>query len=154
MKIGVLSDTHGHIPPSVLEAFREAEVEQILHAGDFHDERQLALLESIAPVSAVRGNNDFRSNLPKVAHFDWEGVSIHLAHKPQDLMRSIQSAFSEEPILGIHGHLHVPKFDSQGRMIIASPGSPTYPRGGSKPTVLILELDEGAVRPEFIEIKV
>jgi putative phosphoesterase len=152
MRIGVISDTHGHIPQSAIEAFKQAEVDRIIHAGDFEDAMQLALLQALAPTIVVKGNNDWRSNPPKTARFVWEGVCIHVAHRPQDLMRSIYSETSQEPVLGIHGHLHVPKVDDEGAVIIASPGSPTYPRGESSPSVLILDLADGKVEHRFIEV--
>jgi putative phosphoesterase len=152
MRIGVLSDTHGRLPQSAIDAFKHAEVDRIIHAGDFEDARQLAPLQAIAPTIAVRGNNDYRSNPPKVVRFVWEGVCIHVAHRPEDLLKSIYSEPSEEPVLGIHGHLHVPKYDDQGAMTIASPGSPIYPRGMSEPSVLILEIENGMIRHWFIEV--
>ncbi|MCA9469258.1 MAG: metallophosphoesterase family protein, partial [Nitrospira sp.] len=54
--IGVISDTHGLVRPEVFEVFQGVEV--ILHAGDIGHEEVLRTLETIAPVVAVRGNND------------------------------------------------------------------------------------------------
>ena len=54
--IGVISDTHGLVRPEVHKAFRR--VDLILHAGDIGSPDVLKELQSIAPVKAVRGNND------------------------------------------------------------------------------------------------
>lgn len=56
-KIGVISDTHGLLRPEVVNVLRDCEV--ILHGGDFATEDILDELNQIAPVYAVRGNNDF-----------------------------------------------------------------------------------------------
>ena len=56
MLLGVVLDTHGYLNPRVPELLRG--VEHILHAGDIGDAGIIDELSSIAPVSAVRGNND------------------------------------------------------------------------------------------------
>ena len=57
MKIAVLSDTHGLLRPELLA--RLEGVEAILHAGDVGARAVLERLQEIAPVYAVRGNNDW-----------------------------------------------------------------------------------------------
>jgi putative phosphoesterase len=54
--LGVISDTHGLLRPEVLAAFKG--VGLILHAGDIGNIEVLDGLRTIAPVVAVRGNND------------------------------------------------------------------------------------------------
>src|SRR5918912_2144960 len=54
--IGVISDTHGLLDQRVPELF--AGVYRIIHAGDIGDEELIWQLEAVAPVIAVRGNND------------------------------------------------------------------------------------------------
>src|SRR5437773_11204246 len=56
MKIGVLSDTHGHFDPKIPKLF--AGVDHILHGGDIGLPWLSLELEQIAPVTAVLGNND------------------------------------------------------------------------------------------------
>ena len=56
MLIGVISDTHGLLRPEAVEALRGAE--RIIHAGDIGAPDVLAALAQLAPVTAVRGNND------------------------------------------------------------------------------------------------
>ena len=55
--IGVISDTHGHVPPGIINAFKD--VDLIIHAGDVGEETVLDKLSKIAPVAAVRGNMDY-----------------------------------------------------------------------------------------------
>ena len=56
MRIGVISDTHGLMRPEAVAALAGSEL--IVHAGDIGAPEVLEALAAIAPVSAVRGNND------------------------------------------------------------------------------------------------
>src|ERR1700744_1934424 len=55
-RIGVISDTHGLLRPEALSFLNGCN--RILHAGDIGDAFVIRQLETIAPVIAVRGNND------------------------------------------------------------------------------------------------
>lgn len=70
--IGIISDTHGLVRPEALKALKG--VEMILHAGDIGNQEVLDTLNEIAPVLAVRGNNDkgeWAQSVPA-----WEVVEI------------------------------------------------------------------------------
>ncbi len=56
MKVGIISDTHDLLRAEVMEALRGCDM--ILHGGDISSPGILKQLEQIAPVKAVRGNND------------------------------------------------------------------------------------------------
>ena len=55
-RIAVLSDTHGLLRPEVLDKINGCDA--ILHGGDINKQAILDELAKIAPVYAVRGNND------------------------------------------------------------------------------------------------
>ena len=55
-RIGLISDTHGLLRPQALAFLRGSDF--IVHAGDIGDARLLEELRALAPVTAVRGNND------------------------------------------------------------------------------------------------
>lgn len=84
--IGVISDTHGLVRPQAIEAMAGADL--ILHAGDIGNQEVLDALREIAPVVAVRGNNDkgeWGQSLP-----DWEvveigAVSIYMLHDLKEI---------------------------------------------------------------------
>jgi putative phosphoesterase len=57
-KVGVISDTHGHLDPRVKDIFEQANVDHIIHAGDIGLPFLILDLEDIAPVTAVLGNTD------------------------------------------------------------------------------------------------
>jgi hypothetical protein len=55
-RIGLISDTHGLLRPEALRFLRGSD--RIIHGGDIGDPAILEALRAIAPVTAVRGNND------------------------------------------------------------------------------------------------
>ena len=82
MLVGAISDTHGHFDERVVAAFEG--VEAILHAGDVGSSAILERLREIAPVHAVRGNNDERLGglgLPLRLDVELGGVRVHLVHQ-------------------------------------------------------------------------
>ncbi len=79
--LGVISDTHGLLRPEAVEALRGSEM--IVHAGDIGSPEVLRGLEAIAPVIAVRGNNDrepWAKDLPLTDSFELAGASIYVLH--------------------------------------------------------------------------
>ena len=81
MLIGVVSDTHGFYDPRVPPLLQG--VEHILHAGDIGTGRIIEQLSEIAPVTAVRGNNDREgpeSQFAEVETLDLGGCRIYLTH--------------------------------------------------------------------------
>src|SRR5205823_9904021 len=55
-RVGVISDTHGLLRPEAAAFLRGSDF--LIHAGDIGDAKILKALAAIAPVTAVRGNND------------------------------------------------------------------------------------------------
>ena len=76
MKIGILSDTHDLLRPEVLETLQGCDC--ILHGGDISSRKILDRLEEVAPVRAVRGNNDkeWAESIPKFLDFELGGLRI------------------------------------------------------------------------------
>ena len=56
LTIGLISDTHGLLRPEALDALRGSDF--LVHAGDIGSPNVLAMLSEVAPLTAVRGNND------------------------------------------------------------------------------------------------
>src|SRR5512140_316923 len=88
MRIALVSDTHlpsfgRALPRALIEGMRAARVERILHAGDWTDPLAVPLLEAIAPVDGVAGNNDgadLRDRFGTRRIVAVEGVRIGLTH--------------------------------------------------------------------------
>ncbi|MBQ6255730.1 MAG: metallophosphoesterase family protein, partial [Clostridia bacterium] len=85
MKIGILSDTHDLLRPEVITALQGCE--SILHAGDISSPGILDRLSQIAPVKAVRGNNEKggTESLPLFLDFELAGLRVFMTHKKKDL---------------------------------------------------------------------
>ena len=143
MVVGVLSDTHGTLPPEAFRALADMDPDVIVHAGDIGGQEIIDQLEMLAPVKAVLGNNDWRSQytppLPERLEFELMGVEFALAHMRSMLPPAL-------PRITIVGHTHKAKVADLGPTTILNPGSTTRPRGGFPPSVARIELDPGYVR--------
>ena len=67
MRLGLVADLHGRFDPLLPKVLRG--VARILVAGDIVDEALLGRLAAIAPVEAVRGNNDTSPGLMRLPEF-------------------------------------------------------------------------------------
>jgi uncharacterized protein len=117
--VGVISDTHGLLRPEVIETFRH--VDLILHAGDIGDPRVLEDLQGIAPVFAVRGNNDregWADDIPETRIVPIGGIHIFMIH---DIKEMDKSASRCEAIVA--GHSHRPSVDKREGVLFINPGS-------------------------------
>ncbi len=141
MKVGILSDTHDLLRPEVIDALQECDY--ILHGGDISSRKILDQLEQIAPVKAVRGNNDkeWAEQLPLFLDFELGGLRIYMTHKKKDLPKDL-TAYD----LVIYGHSHQYVSDWQepvgkNRTLLFNPGS-CGPRRFVQPiTMAILRID-------------
>lgn len=143
MKIGVISDTHGSLPPLARKALEECD--HIIHAGDICGQNVLLRLEQIAPVTAVYGNCDFDDYGPDVqskAQVTLDGLRFYIAHRPQDLPYLNPAQFD----VAIHGHTHIPVVKREHGVLLVNPGSPSRPRGDEGPTVACIETKDGLVK--------
>ncbi len=85
-RIGVISDTHGVLPVEAFNAL--ADCEHIIHAGDICSPEIIRDLQTLAPVTAVLGNNDFNEYGTSVRRFARpvvDGVRFLVAHYPRDV---------------------------------------------------------------------
>lgn len=147
MKIGVISDTHGLLRPEVLSAL--AGCEAILHGGDINRQEILDALARLAPVYAVRGNNDgaWAEKIPTALDFTLNGLRVFMSHKKKDLPSDLQ-AYD----LVVFGHSHRYDASRQGRTLLLNPGS-CGPRRFNQPiTMAVVEADDGGVRATRIDI--
>lgn len=140
LRVGLVSDTHGHLDPKAYAAL--AESDRIIHAGDIGDPAIIRSLEELAPVTAVLGNNDYDeygSEVRRFAHPVIGGVRFLVAHYPQD----VRIGFSGGPGIApgdpipqvcVHGHTHVPEIimgkDARPADYVLCPGATFRPRGG------------------------
>ena len=80
-RIGLISDTHGLLRPEALAFLRGCQ--HIIHGGDIGEQGILDQLAAIAPVTAVRGNNDmapWAKDVPDTAAIEFDGVRVYAIH--------------------------------------------------------------------------
>lgn len=121
-RIGVISDTHGLLRPAALHALRDSRL--ILHAGDIGDPQILEQLAQIAPVLAVRGNNDsgdWAARLPETLITDCvPGLRALIVH---DLKTLACDARAAGCAVVVSGHSHRPLIERRDGVLYLNPGS-------------------------------
>ena len=150
MKIGLISDTHGLLRLEALQAL--AGVQHIIHAGDIGGPEVIETLRGIAPVAAVRGNNDkdaWAAKIPLWLALEFEGVGIHVLHDLKELD-------VEPTAAGFHvvvtGHSHKPAVIERGGVLFVNPGS-AGPRRFSLPvTIGYLMVAAGTARAQIKQL--
>lgn len=138
VKIGVLSDTHGHLSDHVLDALTGSDL--ILHAGDIDSPMVLKSLADISSVCPVRGNMDFGNwtrGMPSEEYIEAGGALIYMIH---DLNHISLNPEASDIRLVISGHTHRPLQMEKNGVIYLNPGSASFPRGGYHPSVAIVDI--------------
>ena len=150
--IGIISDTHGLVRPEAIASLRG--VDMILHAGDIGASQVLETLSEIAPVVAVRGNNDkgeWAEGLP-----DWEvveigSVSIYMLHDLKEIDISPSGAGFQ---VVVSGHSHKPSIEDRRGVLYVNSGS-AGPRRFTLPvSIAELKVTGGKVSADLIELSV
>jgi putative phosphoesterase len=158
-RIGVISDTHGYLDPSVLEVF--AGVDHIIHAGDIMEASTLEALERIAPVTAVAGNMDDGKlhKLPREVMGKVGGIRFVVGHKRKRLLKRLDNGKIEGvgkrewPDLIICGHDHLPAVEWVDGTLFLNPGSASAPHyEDDDPTVAIVESGPVGLGVHFVRI--
>ena len=149
--LGVISDTHGLVRPEALNAL--AGVERIVHAGDIGSAEVLAALQRVAPVTAVRGNNDreaWARRIPETEVVEVGGVSLYLLHDLHELDLEPRAAGFAAVI---SGHSHQPKLEERDGVLYLNPGS-AGPRRFKLPISLAtLTIDKKRVRAQLVTLQ-
>jgi uncharacterized protein len=150
--IGVISDTHGLIRPEALEALKGAEL--IIHAGDIGKPEVIDALKDIAPIVAIKGNNDTASwakSLPDTKLVQAGDMRLFIIHNVKELdcdpvARGYQVVIS--------GHSHKPSVLTRDGVLFVNPGS-AGPRRFKLPVAVgKLFIQNHQVNAEIIELHV
>ncbi|MDB5957464.1 metallophosphoesterase family protein [Ramlibacter sp.] len=146
MRIGLVSDTHDLLRPEVLEYLRGSD--HILHAGDLCGDAVLQALAQLAPLTAVRGNNDrgpWAQRLPEAVSVELGGVTVHMVHDVKELVLPASAR------VVISGHSHKPVVNERAGVLYVNPGS-AGPRRFKLPiSAGELRIDGGAVRATLVQ---
>ncbi len=151
-RVGVISDTHGLLRPEAVAFLRGSD--RIVHAGDIGNATVLAELAALAPVTAVRGNNDhggWASAIGETARVAVDDVAIYVVHDVAELRR-------EPPPAGcrvvVSGHSHTPAVAERDGILWVNPGSAGPRRFRLPIAVAELEIAGADVRARIVELTV
>lgn len=157
--IGVISDTHGLLRDSAVEALRG--VDRIIHAGDVDGPGILERLEELAPVHTVRGNMDrgpWASGLPATEVVEVGDRAVYVLHDPDHLDLDPGAAGFDAVI---HGHTHRTREERIDGVLFLNPGSAGRERRNRVATLALLRIEEAAegeagadvgLHVEFVEL--
>ncbi len=148
--IGVISDTHNLLRPQALAALKGSTL--ILHAGDVCRPEVLEELGRIAPIVAVRGNNDrgaWARRLPVSRTIEVGGFRIHILHNLKELDVDPRAE-------GFHavvsGHSHRPRAERQDGVLFLNPGSAGPRRFKLPVAVAHLRVGKRGLRARIVEV--
>jgi len=132
MRIGVVADTHDHLPEIVLQGLTG--VDEIWHLGDVTKPQILDQLHVLGvPVQVVRGNCDMESDWPLLLNFKHSGIRFRLQHIPP------RGTPDNTDVL-LHGHTHVPRDIHMGGVRFLNPGTVGKPNKGAASGYAILTI--------------
>lgn len=130
MKIGLLSDTHGHLDDRIFKHLEECD--EIWHAGDIGTMDVLEKLETFKPTRAVYGNIDgdkIRVATQEDLWFECNGKTIWITHiggyPPRYSKRTNTILKTKKPDVFICGHSHILKIirDPKNNLLHINPGA-------------------------------
>ena len=150
MRVGLISDTHGLLRPEALRFLHGAD--HIIHAGDIGKPEILEALRALAPVTAVRGNNDrerWAARVPQTALLRIGEVVIYVLHNLAEL--EIDPRAKKYRVV-VSGHSHKPSVQERDGLLFVNPGS-AGPRRFTLPIALgELKISGSSLRARIREL--
>jgi putative phosphoesterase len=121
LRVGLISDTHGLLRPQAIDFLQGSDL--IVHAGDICDGAILTALAAIAPVIAVRGNNDrgpWAERLRESELFQVGDAFIYAIHDVAAIDIEPRAAGVQ---VVVSGHSHQPSIRREDGVVFVNPGS-------------------------------
>jgi uncharacterized protein len=149
-RIGLISDTHGLVRPEALKALQG--VELIVHAGDIGKPEVLDRLQAIAPVAAIKGNNDtapWARHIPEILDLHVNDRTLRVIHNVRDSESNLSAAGID---VVISGHSHKPSVQTRDNVLFVNPGSAGPRRFKLPVTVGLLLLQNADSHAEIIHL--
>jgi uncharacterized protein len=146
LRAGLISDTHGLLRPEAIAFLQGCDL--IVHGGDICDATVLDALARIAPVTAVRGNNDkgdWATRLRQTEMLQVGSAWVYVVHDLADL--DIDPVAAGVRVV-VSGHSHKPRVEARDGVLYVNPGS-AGPRRFKLPVSvgeLIVDGDEVSAR--------
>ena len=152
LRIGLISDTHGLLRPQALAFLRGCD--HIVHGGDITGPEVLDALAALAPVTAVRGNNDrgaWAGPLHETGFVTFGEVRIGVVH---DLARPAVDWHAHGVRVVVSGLSHTPALAERDGVLFVTPGSAGPRRFKLPVTVAELVIDGHAVTARIVPLDV
>jgi len=151
-RIGLISDTHGVLRREAVAFLRGSDF--IVHAGDIGHAGVLEELASIAPVTAVRGNNDkgpWAETVEETEVLQVDQILIYVVHNIAELdVDPVAAGFQ----VVVSGHSHKPTVEERDGVLYVNPGS-SGPRRFKLPVALAeLIVNGNSARARVVELDV
>jgi putative phosphoesterase len=121
LRVALLSDTHG-LMRAQARAFAVG-CDYIIHGGDIGTAEILDDLAQIAPLIAVRGNNDrepWAAHLPETEMIRIGGAFVYVIHDISQL--DIEPLAAGVQVI-VSGHSHRPSIEQRDGVLYVNPGS-------------------------------
>lgn len=161
MQLGIISDTHDHVPHihQAVTVFKERRVDLVIHCGDYCSPFTIPPFKGL-PLKGIFGNNDGDRYL-LMKKFDEIGAELHgeffeleagglsLAvyhgtHQP--ITDALVASGLYDVVLS--GHTHEAGSQKSGSTVAINPG--TAHGFGEKATIAFLDTDD--LQPKFVEL--
>ncbi len=152
-RVGVISDTHGHLDTKVAEIFKG--VDHIFHAGDIGFPALILELEYVAPVTAVLGNNDEGLSFKELEVVQIRGRKFIIQHivRPGEPEGKLQrKIIKTNPDVVVFGHTHKRYCEAHQNVLYFNPGYAGKPRFNDPRSVAVLTCDATGITAEYFEL--
>jgi putative phosphoesterase len=126
--------------------------DHIIHAGDIGSPTILQSLSGIAPVTAIRGNNDtgeWAESIPDTQRLQFGEVTVYVIHDLKELDIEPNTAGVSAVI---SGHSHKPVVEERDGVLYINPGSAGRRRFKLPITVAELVIEGQSVTPRIMHL--
>jgi uncharacterized protein len=151
-RVGLISDTHGVLRPDAVDALRGSDC--IIHAGDIGRGDIIKQLGELAPVTAVRGNNDKGAWAAGLRETEVVKVGELLIYVIHDLAQMDVDPVAAGFQVVVSGHSHRPGFEGRDGVLYINPGSAGPRRFRLPVSIGELMISGLIVRPELFTLGV
>ncbi len=159
MKIIVISDTHGFVSESYLSkvrAIKDAEI--LIHVGDTtRDAKEIAEELNLDLVN-VKGNCDYKDmSTETIIEIQLAGKNFFITHGDKMGIKGTLEIIKYEASksnadIVIFGHTHKAFNQNIDGVLYFNPGSPSCPRENSKRSFGVIEIKDGNINSEIINL--
>ena len=150
LRVGLISDTHGLLRPQAIDFLRGSDL--IVHGGDICDGAILAALAALAPLVAVRGNNDRGAWAERLRESELFRVGDAFIYAIHDVAAIDVDPRAAGVQVVVSGHSHQPSIRRDDGVLYVNPGS-AGPRRFKLPiSVGELTIDGASVAARTVEL--